>query len=570
MSGADTIDNGDVGAWAGGWKVRTASGIIVLAALAAYWNSFDGVFLYDDFKSIRDNRHIRKLWPLSQALSMPMWGSGHTVDRRPVLSFSLALNHALLGPEPWGYHVGNLAIHVLAALVLFGIVRRTLVRADPPGARGFMSTALALAVSALWAVHPLQTAAVTYLAQRAESLMGLFFLLTLYCAIRGFHASRALPWYATAVLACALGMASKEVMFAAPVIVLLYDRTFVSGSFRLSLSKRRWLYVALAATWLVLASLILATLADASKDFVDRSPLAYALTQPGVILYYLWLSAWPSPLAPDYYWPLARGAAEIVPLGLVVAAMLILTVWATARRRWLGFLGAWFFLILGPSSSFAAQGVGQRVQDHRMYLSLAAVIAAVVVGGYRLMKPLGSRFGGARARHRIAAALVLAVAAVFGYLTYHRNKDYHSELAFWGDNVRTQPGSAVAHFNLGDALRREGRLVDAMEAWKHALGCFNWDRISTLSRWQVHNNLGNCYLVLGRTNIALEHLAKADVYVFPSLAEGCASSGMEAMAAGLPVITTRESGLPIRHGENGWLIASKSEQAISDAIICLA
>ena len=84
MSGADTIDNGDPGAWAGGWKVRTASGIIVLAALAVYWNSFDGVFVLDDHQAIRNNRHIRTLWPLSEAISLPMWDTGPVVDGRPV------------------------------------------------------------------------------------------------------------------------------------------------------------------------------------------------------------------------------------------------------------------------------------------------------------------------------------------------------------------------------------------------------------------------------------------------------------------------------------------------------
>src|SRR5208337_2368430 len=103
-------------------------------------------------------------------------------------NLSLALNYAVSGFDVRGYHVTNLAIHLAAALLLFGIVRRTATTfqgsrpepTTPPAA-----TPIALAVALLWAVHPLQTESVTYVVQRAESLMGLFYLLTLYCFLRG-------------------------------------------------------------------------------------------------------------------------------------------------------------------------------------------------------------------------------------------------------------------------------------------------------------------------------------------------------------------------------------------------
>ena len=100
--------------------------LIVIAGVIAYWNSFDGAFVYDDLDAVRDNPHIRRLWPPSEAMSLPMLGSEATVDRRPVLSLSFALNHALFGPEPWGYHLVNLMIHIAAGLLLFGVVRRTI------------------------------------------------------------------------------------------------------------------------------------------------------------------------------------------------------------------------------------------------------------------------------------------------------------------------------------------------------------------------------------------------------------------------------------------------------------
>src|SRR5206468_5252192 len=111
---------------------------------------------------------------------------------------------------------------------------------------------LALGVALVWLVHPLQTESVTYVIQRAEALMGLFFLLTLYCAARGFESRQAGFWYFGAIVACGLGMASKEVMLSAPVLVLLYDRLFVTRSVRESLETRWAFYAGLAATWMVL------------------------------------------------------------------------------------------------------------------------------------------------------------------------------------------------------------------------------------------------------------------------------------------------------------------------------
>ena len=187
---------------------------------------------------------------------------GLTVSGRPLLNLTLAVNYALGGLNPWGYHAINLAIHILAALTLFGVLRRTLaVWGVGCGVRGEEShdtarstsrtphptphTFLAFAIALLWAVHPLQTELVTYIVQRAESLCGLFYLLTLYCFIRGASrppspGRRTSLWYLAAVVFCFLGIATKEVMVTAPVMVFLYDRTFFASSFRQSLRQRKW------------------------------------------------------------------------------------------------------------------------------------------------------------------------------------------------------------------------------------------------------------------------------------------------------------------------------------------
>ena len=109
------------------------------------------------------------------------------------------------------------------------------------------------------------------------------------------------------VAACAVGMGAKEVMATAPVVVLLYDRTFLSGSFRKAFRRRGALYLGLAATWAVLGAILLLYKGSGAAGFgiTAVTPWRYALTQPGVILHYLQLSFWPQPLCLDYSWPFA-------------------------------------------------------------------------------------------------------------------------------------------------------------------------------------------------------------------------------------------------------------------------
>ena len=148
--------------------------LVVIAGLLAYYNSFRGPFVFDDVKSISQNPSIRHLWPIWEPTTVLHRG-GLTVVGRPFTKLSLALNYAVGGTRVWGYHAGNLVIHILAGLTLYGIVRRILLRPSLRDRFGNEAATLALAIAVIWTVHPLQTEAVTYVVQRAECLMGLFY-----------------------------------------------------------------------------------------------------------------------------------------------------------------------------------------------------------------------------------------------------------------------------------------------------------------------------------------------------------------------------------------------------------
>src|SRR5262245_18788816 len=152
-------------------SVRWRAAIIVAAGIVAYANSLSGPFIFDDDASIVANTQIRSLAPsvaLRPYRELPTAG-------RPIVNASFAVNYAIGGLQPAGYHAGNIAIHVLCALALFGIIRRTLDLRGIPASLQRRSLDVALAAALLWVVHPLNSEAVDYLTQRTESLMGLFF-----------------------------------------------------------------------------------------------------------------------------------------------------------------------------------------------------------------------------------------------------------------------------------------------------------------------------------------------------------------------------------------------------------
>jgi tetratricopeptide (TPR) repeat protein len=477
--------------------------MLVGVGLAAYQNSLSGAFVFDDYVGIHDNPYVRELWPLWRAAWAP---PDNPVEARPVASLTLALNYAISGVDSTrSYHALNVAVHILAGLTLFGVVRRTL---HTPALRDRFGRAaewLALAAALLWLVHPLQTECVTYIIVRTESLMGLFFLLTLCCTIRGATSPRPRGWYVAAVAACLLGMGSKEVMAVAPPLVFLYDRTFLAGSFRRAWRMRWRLHVGLAATWLVLAALVAARPRSGSVGFglAGVTALDYARTQCGAVAHYLRLALWPHPLVISYDdWPPARTLGAVWPQALLVAALLAATAWALWRRPQLGFLGAWFFVILAPTSSIVPI-VTELVAERRTYLPLVSIVALAVLAVWAALGRIGRRSPAmARAAPATAAILLFAAAAAATGWTMRRNQDYRTHEAIWRDTLAKRPNSAYARSWLGGMECKAGRMATGMPLLEEAL------KLSP-GMPSAHANLGDALQNLGRFAEALPHYEQA-------------------------------------------------------------
>lgn len=464
----------------------------MIAGIVAYHNALSGPFVLDDIFAIPNNASIRTLWPPVAVFSPPPHSP---VADRPLVNLSLAVNYAMSGLHVTSYHLLNLFVHVLSALLLFAVVLRTLRSPDLGFVYREAAPGIATASALLWVVHPLATESVDYTIQRTELLMAFFFLLTLHFAALGFE-SPGRSRTAGALAAFALGLASKEVIVVAPFVVLAYDWLFWSPSWKEALRRHRQLYVGFAGVLLFFVAVLGTRLRRAFTGInIHLSPWDYALTQSGVIVHYLRLAFWPYPLTADYEdWPIARSLADVLPSVVVVLTLLGMTAWGLVRRRKVAFLGVWFFCILAPTSSFrplAAEVAAER----RMYLPLASLVVAAVLAGDVLFRRIGTP-------KSVRVATVAVLGAILTLVTVNRNESYATTLSFWTDIVAKRPGNARARIWLGKHLQEEGKTAEAVRHLSEAV------RLRP-GNAEAQYGLGVVLASEGRSAEAIEHYREA-------------------------------------------------------------
>ncbi len=475
-------------------ELLVAAVLLAGAVWAVYGRSLDVPLIFDDRVAITRNTSIQQLWPLVGDAERPgpLRPPHHTpVAGRPLVNLSFALNYHYGELDPRGYHVANILLHVLTALLVFSLVRRTLRLPYFQGRFDRAAGPLALAVALLWALHPLQTESVIYATQRTELMVTLFYLATLYSSLSYWQADtqgRRTAWLVAATLVSLAGMATKEIMVSAPVVVLLYERAFLAGSFR-EAWRRSWpLYVSLATTWIALVALNAGGPRNESAGFHFGVPvLNWWYTQSMVLWMYLKLVVWPSPLAVHYDMPLET-LYTAWPWVLGVAALVAGTLVLLWRNHPVGFLGAWMAAILAPT--FVVPIVTEMAAERRMYLPLAMLTALVVVGGYWLLRRAspqsGNEEGTTPTRPWLIAAasgVAIALMLVGGVVSARRLAIYEDPIALWEDTIASQPFDSMAHYNLGYALADQDRIPEAIAHYRRAI--------------QLKPNYGNAYVNLG-------------------------------------------------------------------------
>jgi len=480
---------------------------IVLVGVLAYLNTFSNPFVFDDARTITGNSGIDRLFPI---LFTTRW----------VVDLSFRLNYAVAGFSVPDYHAVNLGVHLAAALLLFGVVRRTLLLPRLRERSGSAAPWLGGSVALLFVAHPLQTASVTYICQRYEAMMALFFLATLYSAIRtmtGASAGSRLGWAVVAVSFCLLGMGTKEVMLTAPLVVLLYDWVFVGRTLPGRGRLRVGLYAGLFLTLGVLAAMemrMLGLMSDSGHSLTSSaSPWIYLATQTQVILHYLRLSVWPAGQCLDYAWPLATGWGDVWPAAVLLVALGLLSLWGLLRRSGGGFLGGCFFLVLGPSSSLLP--APDAAFEHRMYLPLAALLTAIVLAGYRLIQP---RLRHARRAPLVWLVILTGLTATLATATHQRNRVYASCETMWRDVMAKQPGNYRQRLSLSYALLDRGAdgeaekvirdlMADTKDGFNRKQSSMTAGRDPFWHHAVARGQLGRLLLRRGDAASAVEHIA---------------------------------------------------------------
>ena len=415
--------------------------LLVGAVVVFYLNSFRGVFQFDDYNVIVDHGGVHT-WAAFLA--------GLPRGIRPLLKFTSTLNWTS-GLGLFGFHLVNVGLHAANAVMLFLLASRI----GGPSVSRFAALLPAL----LFAVHPVQTEAVTYISGRSASLMAFFYLGSLLAWLRGRERGSRFLLYVVSPILFLLAAASKEVALTLPFALILCEAV------RRERTGWKEALRAQAVHWGLLAALAVLFLAHAGYGrlleacFDIRGAAANLLTQVHGIGYLLSRLVMPHALNIDPDLPVFSGGSPVLlPEALLLAALFAAGIFGLVKRSPAGFGILWFFLHLVPTNSFIPRL--DVANERQLYLASWGLFLAVAAVADLLREKRGVR--------RVTAVAAVLVVAL-GLLTVSRNTVYRSEVALWEDTVRKSPGKARGWNNLGYAYQQAGRFRDAEAAYLRSL-----------------------------------------------------------------------------------------------------
>ncbi|MFH1800179.1 MAG: tetratricopeptide repeat protein [Candidatus Omnitrophota bacterium] len=507
--------------------------LLLLLGCLIYSNTLNAPFYFDDQHRIIRNLSLRPSISLER-----IWESFPT---RFVANISFALQYSLTGLSPWGFHLTNLLIHLLAALAVFGIARSLL---RTPALKNTLPAShqdlFALGTAFLFVAHPIQTQAVTYVVQRMTSLAALFYLATLWFYLKARLENTRYFWSVS--LFMLLAMLTKEISITLPFTILLIDVCFFPFSPIETVSKklRRWIPF---AACLLIIPLIFITFPEhlignlpPLDDKIYRWD--YLLTQFRVIRTYLRLLFFPIDQCLDYEYPLSTGWGD---LNTWSAFFLLLGIFSLAialfkKYRLLSFGILFFFLTLIPESSFfPAKDV---IFEHRLYLPMVGFCFFAASVLTKFIKTSG-----------LFRFVLIALALILGTLTYRRNAVWANELLFWQDQTRAAPLQSRGYFHLGETYNKNHQYLLAADSFLKALSLK-----SPGQRNDIHfNNVGSAYANAGQ-------ISKAKYWYHKGL-EAYPRSGT--LYTNLAVLKMREGDLESAASLLKTAIASEPESSIA-------
>ncbi len=444
-------------------SARLSALLFLLLGVLAYSNTLRVPFILDDTFNIVENPAIRltsfsgpDLWRTLTAEPMPT---------RPLAYLSFALNYLAHGYWLPGYHLVNLAIHIVTGFLLYLLFAKTLALAGATDDTDRFPNA-AFWAALLWLLHPLQTNGVTYIVQRMTSMSALFYLTAMLCYLAGRTSAapgRRLGWYAATGLAGLAALASKEIAATLPLTLFLYEWYFLQHLDRAWLKARLPLLAAVATAFALLALFFLGAhpLATIRATYAHRSFTLgeRLLTEPRVIFLYLGLLGLPLPSRLTLEHDIAVSHALFTPpttaLAIIGLAALVVAAAGIRRRQpLLSFAIVWFLVNLVIESS--AIGL-ELVFEHRLYLPTMFLFLAAVTSCHRWCTA-----------PRLRLFLLVALATTLCLWTWQRNQVWTDPIRFWSDCVAKAPAKSRPRNELGLAYYDQDRLTEALPLFAEA------------------------------------------------------------------------------------------------------
>jgi protein O-mannosyl-transferase len=531
--------------------------LMVALTCLVYANSFQASWHLDDYANIIYNQklHIDDLSPASISGTLFARPSGSDKLYRPVACLSFALNWYAGQDNVFGYHLVNLVIHCLAAIFLFKAV--TLLFRTPMLSGRYPSSEaqywIALLAATLWAIHPIQTQAVTYIVQRMASLAGLFYIIGLFCFLKGrLQQARltALCWFAGALIAYLLALGSKENAVIFPLALVLMEVVFFHPRLFSTRGKRVFLATAISAAVLigVIAILLIneEVMTALYKSYANRffNHSERLLTQFRILAYHLFQIAYPSPthLSIEHDITVSSGLLSpwtTLPAMVIIIGGLWCLLYGLPRFPLLGFGGLFYLLQHSVESSFLPL---ELIFEHRNYLPSMFLFASAASGSHRLICYYRDRSLRVYRLLAVSGALILCF---IGIGTFTRNADWQTEKSLWEDALEKAPGKTRVLHNLawghyeriGDyktAMALYQKAVYSVANRKDAAGtalfnigniCFNQGAYPQAVKMfkrslEIHPRNLRCHLLLARAYINLEQWDHADAVIENLLVQG--------------------------------------------------
>ena len=448
-----------------------------LAALvgAAFSSALPGAFIWDDRTLIEENSQITSLANIGQVFTRHFLDSDRgtlevaNLYYRPLVTVSFMVDHALFGLKPWGFHLTNVLLHMLATLLVFVLARRVLRGPEVDDAPGWQVEAASWAAAALFAVHPSRVEAVTWVSGRTDVMMTLFVvasLLLFWRALESGQRRRLLAAGAWAAYVCAL--LCKETAVAMAVAVPALDWALVSrGDRKRFLANARWCHGALVVST---AAFVLFRLWFQGRVLGTPSHAALGVGGRALLLFetlghYVHLTV--APYAPNMqvgaYWTPQTASWSLVVTGGVALLAYAAALWWALRRgpgvpAFALLLGGAFFL---PAANLVPLSVHAMAADRFLYVPLLGGALLAGAGVARIMT---------RPKVRVVVLLLACLVALsWAAMVNLRSRDFAGPVRFWVAELAASPDNPLVQEKLGSAMMERRRYSQAEQWYERSL-----------------------------------------------------------------------------------------------------